>query len=159
MRNIQIGIILILTMNQSILVPVHDEVVDLPQMPDLSFDLYSGYLPINNTDHYLFYIAALSQRNPATDPIIFWFNGGPGCSSLFGFAIENGPYVIEDGEDTFHKNDFSWNREATMVYIDAPASVGFSLCSINCDFNDVNTASENLIAIQNFFLMKFPEYR
>jgi len=46
--------------------------------------------------HYTF---ATSMDNPETDPVIIWFNGGPGCSSMLGFMQENGPRVINDGED------------------------------------------------------------
>ena len=95
-------------------------------MNDISFGLYSGYLPINNTQKSLHYIAALSQKNPKKDPVLIWYNGGPGCSSLIGFATEHGPYIIADGEETFHKNEYSWNKEATVIYIESPAGVGFS---------------------------------
>lgn len=78
-------------------------------MPDLSFGLYSGYLPINNTQKSLHYIAALSSGDWQVDPVIIWFNGGPGCSSLLGWAQEHGPYVMEDNTTTFVKNKYAWN--------------------------------------------------
>lgn len=45
---------------------------------------YSGYLPVSTTKA-LHYIFVESQNDPTTDPVVIWFNGGPGCSSLLGF--------------------------------------------------------------------------
>jgi cathepsin A (carboxypeptidase C) len=56
---------------------------------------YSGMLDVTATKrlHYMF---IESQRTPATDAIVVWFNGGPGCSSLLGMMQEHGPFVIND---------------------------------------------------------------
>ena len=138
--------------------PSGDRVQQLDQMPDLSFGLYSGYVPINNTQKQIHYLAALSKNQPATDPLIIWFNGGPGCSSMLGFLAEHGPYIIDDGETTFKPNPWSWNNKASVFYIESPADVGFSLCpnKTECIWDDNNTAADNLIAVLNV-LQKFPE--
>lgn len=61
------------------------------------------------------------------DDLIFWINGGPGCSSLFGFSHENGPFKLQDsGKETTKPSDYSWTRAANIVYLDQPAHVGFS---------------------------------
>ena len=99
------------------------------------------------------------MSNSSSDPVIVWFNGGPGCSSMLGFAQEHGPYVMEDGSSNFVKNDYSWNMEANMIYIEAPAGVGFSICpdTTECQWDDNNSADDNLIAVLNILTMKFPE--
>jgi carboxypeptidase C (cathepsin A) len=45
---------------------------------------------------------------------------------MLGFMQEHGPYVMEDGNDTFHENEWSWNKEANVLYIESPAAVGYS---------------------------------
>ncbi len=67
--------------------PDEDFVPSLKGFYDYSneFKMYSGYLtlqeePLINT-HYLF---ITSKNNPATDDVVLWLNGGPGCSSLLG---------------------------------------------------------------------------
>jgi carboxypeptidase C (cathepsin A) len=52
---------------------------------DFDFNMWSGYINIPGTTKELHYLMTESERNPAKDPLIIWFNGGPGCSSMLGF--------------------------------------------------------------------------
>ena len=47
---------------------------------------------------------------------------------MLGFAQEHGPFVIDSGTNYWHQNFYSWNTEANMLYIEAPAGVGYSIC-------------------------------
>jgi len=57
--------------------------------------------------------------------LVLWLNGGPGCSSMFGNWVENGPYII-NADGSFFKNQYSWNAKANMIWIDNPVGTGFS---------------------------------
>ena len=130
-----------------------DRVIFLPGMDEFTFNLYSGYLKVPNSSKSLHYMLAESQRSPQYDPLIVWFNGGPGCSSMLGFLQEHGPFVMEDNTTFFHANNYSWNLEANMLYIEAPAGVGFSYCEkqSECNFTDEETSMDNLNALLSFF--------
>ena len=82
--------------------------------------MYSGYVDIPATSSMqLHYMLVESLNNPATDILIIWFNGGPGCSSMLGFAQEYGPFIFPDGGQTFVPNQNSWNLEANILYIES----------------------------------------
>jgi hypothetical protein len=70
-------------------------------LPDVHFDIgesYAGLLPIDDTsDRELFFWFVPSTNPAASDEIMIWLNGGPGCSSLDGFLHENGPVIWQSG--------------------------------------------------------------
>ena len=96
-----------------------------------TYKAYSGFLDgrqddKGNVNVHLHYVFIESQDSPADDPVLIWFNGGPGCSSMLGFAGENGPYVNEDGTQGFTKNPWPWNKRANVLYLEMPGGVGYS---------------------------------
>uniref|UniRef100_A0A914YV67 Carboxypeptidase n=1 Tax=Panagrolaimus superbus TaxID=310955 RepID=A0A914YV67_9BILA len=136
-----------------------DEIKRLPGVKfNVTFKHYSGYLQVSKT-HFLHYWFVESQNDPAKDPLIFWYNGGPGCSSLLGLLTEMGPYEINSNAKTLHENPNSWNKFASVVYMEAPAGVGFSFSSDgNTTTNDDQTAQENYEGIKQFFT-RHPGFR
>ena len=54
-------------------------------LPDYSYKgrLYSGYLSASPVKHF-HYMFNLAHEDPDHKPLVLWFNGGPGCSSLDG---------------------------------------------------------------------------
>jgi len=92
-----------------------------------------------------------------SDPVLIWINGGSGCSSLIGYAMEHGPYVVNEGSPNFTENPYSWNKNATVIYLESPAGVGFSICGdpAECMFNDTNQSEDNLQAVLVLLRDKF----
>jgi len=135
-----------------------DLITKLPGLKeDAPFKSYSGYLESNGGRH-LFYWFVESQNAPSTDPVVLWFNGGPGCSSMEGMLHEHGPYQIQPDGETIKLNPHSWNTVANVLYIEAPAGVGYSYSdSGNYVTGDHETAANNYAAVRSFF-SKFPEY-
>lgn len=78
---------------------------------------------------------------------------------MLGFLQEHGPYALEDGATNFTRNDYAWNKEATMIYIESPAGVGYSLCPdpAECKWTDFNTADDALSVVLGLLTDKFPE--
>jgi carboxypeptidase C (cathepsin A) len=58
------------------------------------------------------------------------------------------------------ENRWSWSKAANVIYLEAPAGVGFSYSKVKSDLitGDNQTAADNLIALELFFKDKFPEY-
>ena len=62
-----------------------DLVTSIPDAPELPSATYSGYLATDSPTRTLHYMFAASESDPTTDPLVIWFNGGPGCSSMLAF--------------------------------------------------------------------------
>jgi len=89
-------------------------------------------------------------------------NGGPGCSSMDGFFYEQGPvnFCSSDPENlTLCENPWTWTRIANMIFLEAPAGVGFSYSNTPSDYNtdDNITAMDNHRFLQLWF-REFPQF-
>ncbi|KAJ8449765.1 hypothetical protein Cgig2_001421 [Carnegiea gigantea] len=113
----------------------NDKITSLPGQPSVNFQQYAGYIAVDaEKQRNLFYYLVEAETNPASKPLVLWLNGGPGCSSVgAGAFTENGPF--RPSGDVLLKNDYSWNQEANMLYLESPVGVGFSY-STNRSFYD-----------------------
>lgn len=81
-----------------------------------------------------FLLVESRSQSPEEDPLVIWLNGGPGCSSMLGAYTELGPYFYkynETGNTTDDKikmvyNEFAWNNNANVMFVDQPVGTGFS---------------------------------
>lgn len=134
--------------------PADDLVTKLPYLDDaLNFRFFSGYLhPRRSPKRHLHYVFLESQNSPGVDPLVIWFNGGPGCSSMDGLLYEHGPYLINSDGKSFTKNEKAWNKVANILYIESPIGVGFSYSDDErYVMDDTSTTKDAADAIENFF--------
>jgi cathepsin A (carboxypeptidase C) len=154
-KSFNVGILAALGFAQAAV--LEDKVTALPNCPELTTDTYAGYLEVSGTKKLHYYYTE-SLRSPRNDPVLLWSNGGPGCSSLLGAFQENGPYTIDNVHETCVHNPYSWNHNANMLYIEAPAGVGYSIGSGAEDQaqNDMSQSDDLFKALEQFFML-YPE--
>ena len=139
--------------------PSGDLVQNLPGLTfSPNFKQYSGYLQ-GVSDRRLHYWLVESSSKPGKDPLVLWLSGPPGCSSLTEILTGNGPFMLKKDGVHLSSNPDAWNKEASFVYLEAPAGVGYSYSqSKKYTTTDVDTATNNYLALKDF-LRKFPEYK
>jgi len=98
----------------------------------------------HQTDGNIFYWLFESRNQPKTDPFILWMTGGPGCSSMMALFEENGPYKVQQNL-SLSLNPYSWNNNATIVYVDQP--VGTGLSTVDGFQNYVKTSQQVSISV------------
>ncbi|OAA78606.1 carboxypeptidase Y [Akanthomyces lecanii RCEF 1005] len=116
----------------------------------------SGYIDDNANDKHLFFWFFESRNDPAKDPVVLWLNGGPGCSSMNGLFTELGPATIPNRDLKPVRNNYSWNNNASVIFIDQPVNTGFSYSGSN-DGTSV-AGAKDLYALLTFFFKQYPQY-
>ncbi|CAL8082627.1 unnamed protein product [Calicophoron daubneyi] len=136
-----------------------DRVIFLPGIdPQPTFAGYSGFLAGSTPNIQLHYWLIQAEKQPEKAPLLLWLNGGPGCSSMQGALLENGPFFIQPGQN-LEINPHSWNKLGNVLYLETPAGVGYSYAvDGNVTADDDLTSKNSYYAIQNF-LERFPEYK
>jgi len=136
-----------------------DLVIDFPgwtERQPLPSPWFSGYLKyeLEGRTVHTHYVLVLAEKHHAMKkqpPLIYWSNGGPGASSLFGLMAELGPLVFSDKSkqtDEYRKtgiptpiyNPYNWAKLGHLLIFDQPAPVGFSYCEPQ---NSTTTSNNN----------------
>ncbi|KZS90898.1 alpha/beta-hydrolase [Sistotremastrum niveocremeum HHB9708] len=137
--------------------------VDGTTIPEVDFDIgpsWAGLIPISNSSHetrQLFFWFFPPGPQGSLDDLLFWTNGGPGCSSLEGLLQENGPFSWSTGTAKPIQNQFSWTNLSSLLYVEQPVGTGFSLGTPTA-LNENDVASQ-LVGFFTQFLNIFEELK
>eukprot|EP00933_Yihiella_yeosuensis_P045711 TRINITY_DN41118_c0_g1_i1.p1 TRINITY_DN41118_c0_g1~~TRINITY_DN41118_c0_g1_i1.p1 ORF type:complete len:572 (+),score=121.82 TRINITY_DN41118_c0_g1_i1:46-1761(+) len=165
--------------------PAKTKITSLPGVSGkLPNEMYAGYIeagtpPSGKGKMYFHYWCIMSARNASVDPVLFWYNGGPGASSLFGLLQEFGPLLLNEdsllsddykktGIPTPQENEWAWTRTNTVCALDSPPPMGLSFCSeegpsgrpTSCGpWTDTAVFAANHKAHASFYENIFPELK
>ncbi|KAH8112947.1 alpha/beta-hydrolase [Phellopilus nigrolimitatus] len=137
--------------------------VDGTTIPEVNFDAgpsWSGLMPISgapNETRKLFFWFWPTNNASNGDELVFWTNGGPGCSSLEGFLQENGPISWSWGQSKPTPNMFSWTNLSHILWVEQPVGTGFSQGEPSIENDD--ELAEQVMGFLEQFLEVFGELK
>ncbi|KAI0828546.1 serine carboxypeptidase [Trametes gibbosa] len=117
---------------------------------------YTGYIDIEA--RHLFFYFFESRRDPDSDDIVFWTNGGPGGSASTGLFAELGPCRTTSANST-ERNRWSWNEHANIFFVDQPVDVGFSYADFGLAVTTTREAAEDIAAFMVIFFEHFTKFK
>ncbi|KAM5543859.1 hypothetical protein V8D89_002476 [Ganoderma adspersum] len=123
---------------------------------DGSVRAYTGYIDIEA--RHLFFYFFESRRDPDTDDVIFWTNGGPGASSSMGLFMELGPCRVTSANET-KANPYGWNDQANIFFVDQPVGVGFSYAEYGESVATTKDAGDDITAFMSIFFEHFTKFK
>lgn len=130
---------------------------------------WAGHLPASSdgTKFFFYWLFApdlssssSSSVDESTLPLIIWINGGPGCSSMDGLFLENGPFRLvrespaNGGDYVLTAANTSWHQTpAYTMYIDQPVGTGLSFVTTQSHYptNDEEVNIDFYAFLQSFF--------
>ncbi|XP_021317674.1 serine carboxypeptidase-like 18 [Sorghum bicolor] len=135
----------------------------------LPFFLETGYVEVDESNGVqLFYYFVQSERDPASDPLLLWLQGGPGCSGLSGLVYEIGPLLFdvqytangyEGGVPRLLYRPETWTKVSNIIFVDSPVGAGFSYASTEEGFKSSDTiAIKQLVIFLKKWLDQHPQF-
>jgi carboxypeptidase D len=122
-----------------------------------NLQMYSGYIPVTDyNSKYFFWLVKGSSKATKNRNLFFWLNGGPGCSSMDGMFLENGPIRFSSDGNQLVLNKFGWWNEFDMVYVDQPPGTGYSL---GVPFTSARQVISGFLSFFKEFQNLFDEYK
>jgi len=119
----------------------------------------SGRIDLGNGGDKIFYILFKARNRNSTAPLILYMAGGPGTSGEYNILLENGPYIVNKGAQ-FVRNDYAWNNQYDMLFIDQPVGVGFSKAKdYESSCKDKMCVVDDVYKFLRGFYNEYPEYR
>lgn len=119
----------------------------------------AGFASLGSDRHNaeMYYILFRSRDQNPHAPLIWFFEGGPGQSSMHGLFYQNGPFRLE--KDQLVYNIYSFNNVADVLYIDQPIGTGFSNCT-NTSWvpHNESVVVNDLMLFLRHFMDIHPEY-
>ncbi|KAF5484106.1 Carboxypeptidase Y-like protein [Colletotrichum fructicola] len=120
---------------------------------------HTGWADIG--ERHLFFWFHEARHDEQDAPLMIWFQGGPGGSSLHGMLYENGP-CLSDGANGTEFNPNSWTEHFNIIYLDRPAGVGFSYVDDYSDETSYPSRAEesalDIISFIKLFYEAFPDF-
>ncbi|KAI8876816.1 hypothetical protein K501DRAFT_326853, partial [Backusella circina FSU 941] len=136
------------------------KVTSLPgiDVNSLEFSQYAGHIKVSSeTDSSLFFWMIESEEKLKQEKLIIWLNGGPGCSSMDGLFLENGPFRVRK-DLTLEVNPGGWQNYATNIFVDQPAGTGFSPTN-NGFLNTMTEVTDEFVVFLDSLLEIFPNLK
>ncbi|CEP62924.1 serine-type carboxypeptidase LALA0_S06e07052g [Lachancea lanzarotensis] len=133
--------------------------------PALIPEMFAGHISLGEEDdenagNYFFWkfhdnAGRTSER--AKNTLIFWLNGGPGCSSMDGALMESGPLRV-DSYGKVYLNDEGWHTRGDIVFVDQPVGTGFSTVGSNNQYDkDLQDVSQHFLSFLHHYFEVFAD--
>ncbi|KAI9066157.1 serine carboxypeptidase [Trametes sanguinea] len=136
--------------------PRHSVRVKESRFCDGDVRAFTGYIDVEA--RHLFFYFFESRRDPDTDDVIFWTNGGPGSASSMGLFMELGPCRVMSANST-KPNPYSWNEHANIFFVEQPVGVGYSYAEYGESVSTTFEAADDIAAFMAIFFEHFTKFK